>query len=96
MGGVLGPVILLGSLLLLIVASVPIAYALGIAALISAFYVGIPMEATSLARLNLMKIRHHIDQAEKQSGLDDLAKAHLGESKARIDRALDAGMISTF
>ena len=48
MDGVLGPVILLGSLLLLIIASVPIAYALGMAALITSFYIGIPLEAVLL------------------------------------------------
>ena len=43
-----------------------------------------------------MKIRDRIAQAENQSGLDDLAKAHLGESKTRIERALEAKMISTY
>ena len=48
MGGAFGPLLLLGSLMLLIFASVPIAYALGIAALITSFYVGIPLEAVLL------------------------------------------------
>jgi len=48
MGGTFGPILLLGSLLLLIVLSVPIAYALGISALITALYVGIPLEAVFL------------------------------------------------
>jgi tripartite ATP-independent transporter DctM subunit len=48
MDGAFGPILLIGSLLLLIVASVPVAYALGIAALIAAFYVGIPLEAVLL------------------------------------------------
>jgi tripartite ATP-independent transporter DctM subunit len=48
MGGSFGPLLLIGSLLILIAASVPVAYALGIAALIAAFYVGIPLEAVLL------------------------------------------------
>jgi tripartite ATP-independent transporter DctM subunit len=48
MGGSFGPLLLIGSLLVLIAASVPVAYALGIAALIAAFYVGIPLEAVLL------------------------------------------------
>ncbi len=43
-----GPILLIGSLLILIAASVPVAYALGIAALIAAFYVDIPLEAVLL------------------------------------------------
>ena len=48
MGGTLGPILLLGSLLFFIVLSVPIAYALGLSALITALYVGIPLEAVFL------------------------------------------------
>ena len=48
MDGAFGPILLIGSLLVLIAASVPVAYALGIAALIAAFYVGIPLEAVLL------------------------------------------------
>jgi tripartite ATP-independent transporter DctM subunit len=48
MGGVWGPVILLGSMLVLIVLGLPIAYAIGIAALVAAWWVGIPMEAVLL------------------------------------------------
>jgi tripartite ATP-independent transporter DctM subunit len=48
MGGVWGPVILLGSMLALIALGLPIAYAIGIAALAAAWWVGIPMEAVLL------------------------------------------------
>ena len=48
MGGTLGPLLLIGSMLLLVVLGVPIAYAIGIASLITALYVGIPLEAILL------------------------------------------------
>ena len=48
MGGVFGPVLLLGSMLLLILLGLPIAYAIGIAALLAAWWVGIPPEAVLL------------------------------------------------
>jgi tripartite ATP-independent transporter DctM subunit len=48
MGGVLGPLLLLGSMLALIALGLPIAYAIGIAAGIAALYVGIPLEAVLL------------------------------------------------
>ena len=48
MGGEVGPFLLLGALFLLIVLGMPIAFALGIAALATAIYVGIPLEAVFL------------------------------------------------
>jgi tripartite ATP-independent transporter DctM subunit len=48
MGGPLGPVILMGSLFGLLIAGVPVAYALGIAALIAGLWIGIPLEAVFL------------------------------------------------
>jgi tripartite ATP-independent transporter DctM subunit len=48
MGGALAPVMLLGSLFGLLILGMPIAYALGIAALATAFLVGIPLEAVWL------------------------------------------------
>lgn len=48
MGGVAGPVILIGGLFLLIMINVPVAYALGLAALAAALWVGIPLEAVLL------------------------------------------------
>ncbi len=48
MGGALGIAILLGTLFALLLIGMPIAYALGVAALAAAFYVGIPLEAVLL------------------------------------------------
>ena len=48
MGGTFGPLLLIGSMLLLVVLGVPIAYAIGIASLITALFVGIPLEAILL------------------------------------------------
>jgi tripartite ATP-independent transporter DctM subunit len=48
MGGALGPLLLLGSMLGLIALGLPIAYAIGVAALVAALYVGIPLEAVLL------------------------------------------------
>lgn len=48
MGGALGPLVLLGSLFGLLIVGMPIAYALGVAALVTAIYVGLPLEAVLL------------------------------------------------
>ena len=48
MGGTYGPVLLIGGMLLLVVLGVPIAYAIGIASLITAMVIGIPLEAILL------------------------------------------------
>lgn len=48
MGGAIGPVILLGSLFFLLILGMPIAYALGISALATALYIGLPLEAVLL------------------------------------------------
>jgi tripartite ATP-independent transporter DctM subunit len=48
MGGDWGPVVLLGSLFVLLLAGVPIAYALGLAALAAAVFIGLPLEAVLL------------------------------------------------
>ena len=48
MGGTFGPILLLGCLFGLLVMGVPIAFALGISALVTAFYVGLPLEAVLL------------------------------------------------
>jgi len=48
MGGTFGPLLLIGSMLLLVVLGVPIAYAIGIASLVTALYIGIPLEAILL------------------------------------------------
>ena len=48
MGGAVGPVLLLGGLFGLIIIGTPIAYALGISAVVTAVYIGIPLEAVWL------------------------------------------------
>ncbi|HET6468532.1 MAG TPA: TRAP transporter large permease [Geminicoccaceae bacterium] len=48
MGGSFGPILLIGGLFLLILLNVPIAFALGLSALATALYVGIPLEAVFL------------------------------------------------
>jgi len=48
MGGAIGPLILMGSLFGLLIIGMPIAYALGISAFLTAFYVGLPLEAILL------------------------------------------------
>jgi tripartite ATP-independent transporter DctM subunit len=48
MGGAFGPVILLGSLFALLAIGLPIAYSLGTAALITALWIGLPLEAILL------------------------------------------------
>jgi len=48
LGGTYGPLLLIGGMLLLVVLGVPIAYAIGIASLITALVIGIPLEAILL------------------------------------------------
>lgn len=57
---------------------------------------GTPWEAIALARLQLTRLRASINKTYKQPGLSDEANAHLAESLARIDRALDAKLQSSF
>jgi hypothetical protein len=57
---------------------------------------GTPHEAVALARLHLTRLDSRIDDALAQQGLSDEAQAHLVESKSRIDRALDAELLSSF
>lgn len=52
---------------------------------------GIPADATTLARADLLSIQRAIDAAPKVK-LDDITKAHLEETKARIDAALKAAV----
>ena len=59
-------------------------------------YYGLPPEAVALARLQLTRLQSRVDQASRQGGLGDEALAHLVESKARIDRALDAKLQSGY
>jgi tripartite ATP-independent transporter DctM subunit len=48
MGGAIGPLVLMGSLFFLLIIGMPIAFALGVAAFATAFYVGLPLEAILL------------------------------------------------
>jgi tripartite ATP-independent transporter DctM subunit len=48
MGGAIGPLVLMGSLFFMLIIGMPIAFALGIAAFATAFYVGLPLEAILL------------------------------------------------
>ena len=57
---------------------------------------GTPHEAVALARLHLTRLQSKLDDASKKSGLSDETAAHLLESKARVDRALDAKLQSSF
>jgi tripartite ATP-independent transporter DctM subunit len=56
MGGPFAPFVLLGSFFVLLVFGMPIAYALGIAALVSAFYIGLPLSAV------LLKVSDGVDE----------------------------------
>lgn len=48
MGGELGPLLLIGTLFLLILLGMPVAFALGVSALVTGVYVGLPLEAVLL------------------------------------------------
>ena len=48
MGGAIGPIMLMGSLFTLLIIGMPIAYALGISAFLTAAFVGLPLEAILL------------------------------------------------
>jgi hypothetical protein len=55
-----------------------------------------PWESIALARLQLTRLRADIGKAYQKPGLGDEQNAHLEESLARIDRALDAKLQSSF
>jgi hypothetical protein len=57
---------------------------------------GTPWESIALSRLHLQRLRGQINGAFQRSGLSDEANAHLAESLARIDRALDAKLESSY
>lgn len=50
----------------------------------------VPEDARSLARLHLTRIQARIARAAQQGNMDDFTQAHLQETEARIERALDA------
>jgi hypothetical protein len=51
-----------------------------------------PEDVRSMARLELTELSDRVDQALQASGLDRETRAHLAETKARIDRALNASL----
>jgi hypothetical protein len=54
----------------------------------------VPEDARSLARLELTQLSGRLGTALNTQGLDNSTKAHLVETKARIDKALEASMIA--
>ncbi len=56
----------------------------------------LPQDAVALSRLNLQRIRNRANSALQRSGLGDTTNAHLMETVARIDRALDAQRYTAF
>jgi hypothetical protein len=56
----------------------------------------LPQDAIALSRLHLRRIKRDAEGALQRSGLGDMANAHLMESIARIDRALDPERVAGF
>jgi hypothetical protein len=56
----------------------------------------LPPDAVELSRLNLRRVRGSANTALQRQGLDDETNAHLMETVARIDRALNAQRITGF
>jgi hypothetical protein len=58
---------------------------------------GTPEDARSLARATLADLAGNIDRAldSGHDALDDYTRAHLTDSRERIARALEAGMIES-
>ncbi len=59
----------------------------------SAFNPATPEDARSLARYELARLSNRIGQVEGRTALDRITRAHLAESKVRIDRALEASLV---
>jgi hypothetical protein len=55
-----------------------------------------PQDAVSLSRLNLTRIKGAAQAGLQRKGLDDEGNAHLMETIARVDRALNAGRETNF
>ncbi len=55
--------------------------------------VAAPEDARSLARLELTRLSQRMARALAGAGLDTMTEAHLAESKARIDRVLEAALV---
>ena len=59
----------------------------------SSFNPATPEDARSLARYELARLSRRIGQVAGSGALDRMTRAHLTESRARIDRALDASLV---
>jgi hypothetical protein len=59
----------------------------------SAFNPSTPEDARSLARYELQRLSTRIGQRMGDRGLDQVTRAHLAESKARIDQVLEASLV---
>jgi hypothetical protein len=57
---------------------------------------GTPQEAIALSRLHLQRIRSATNTTLQKGNLGDDAQAHMIETIARIDRALESSRISNF
>jgi hypothetical protein len=53
---------------------------------------GTPADARSVARMTLEGLRNALDVAVGTPDLDAYTRAHLNESRVRVDRALSAGL----
>jgi len=53
---------------------------------------GTPADARSVARMTLESLRNALDAALSTTALDAYTRAHLNESRVRVDRALSAGI----
>jgi hypothetical protein len=53
---------------------------------------GTPADARAVARMTLESLRSGLDAALSTTGLDAYTRAHLNESRVRVDRALSAGI----
>jgi hypothetical protein len=58
-----------------------------------AFFTPVPEDARSLARYHLTQLSERLAAAARVSNLDVETRAHLSESKARIDAALEASLV---
>ncbi len=59
----------------------------------SSFNPSTPEDGRSLARHELTRLSRRIDQVEDDRRLDTVTRAHLAESRARIDQALEADLV---
>jgi hypothetical protein len=50
-----------------------------------------PPDAIAIARMQMADLKASIARCQENSGLDAASRAHLADSSARIEKALDAG-----